>query len=69
MKASVTMSKLRTCPDCGGILQRTDPERVPAAEFGLPVEGPHETPLAWQRPLCGYREDGAVESPAAPSLA
>ena len=49
---------VRTCPDCGGILQPTEPERLTSAEVArADVRDPHE---ACQCLLCGY-----VEQPAA----
>jgi hypothetical protein len=56
---------VRTCPDCGGILQLTEPERLTSAEVALAPseEDPHRS---YQCLLCGYSEDLALAAVAPP---
>jgi hypothetical protein len=52
---------VRTCPDCGGILQLTEPERLTSAEVALaPEDDPHGP---YQCLLCGYSEHPALATP------
>jgi hypothetical protein len=53
---------VRTCPDCGGILQLTEPERLTSAEVALaPAEDDPHGP--YQCLLCGYSEHPALATP------
>jgi hypothetical protein len=47
---------VRTCPDCGGILQSIEPERLTSAEVAALDERAGPDALAGQCLLCGYEE-------------
>lgn len=47
---------LRTCPDCGGILEPTRPEYLLRLDADTAVRGELGGPTAWQCFICGYHE-------------
>jgi hypothetical protein len=47
--------RVRTCPDCGGILQSIEPERLTSAEVAATDERTDPVP-GGQCLLCGYEE-------------
>jgi hypothetical protein len=56
-------STVRICPDCGGIMQPTEPERLTTSEVASADAAP-ERPLACQCLLCGYHDGAAREERA-----
>lgn len=51
------MTTLRTCPDCGGILEPSRPEWIATIEMatsGTPEPSPR---VDWQCLICGYVEE------------
>jgi hypothetical protein len=51
---------VRRCPDCGGILQATEPERLTSVEVSESTSVP-EPAVTYQCLLCGYQEVETVE--------
>jgi hypothetical protein len=49
-------ASLRTCPDCGGILEPIRPEYLSRLDADAALHGEHATPGGWRCFLCGYRE-------------
>lgn len=60
--ASAPAARVRTCPDCGGILQALEPERLTSAEVAADDRS-HRDPIA-QCLICGY-EDASPPAVAA----
>jgi hypothetical protein len=56
------MSTLRTCPDCGGILDATLPEWQVAIDIYASSEPGERQSPAWQCLICGYREEETSQS-------
>jgi len=53
---------LATCPDCGGLLQPTEPERLTSTEFDADQGGePEASPR--QCLICGYRLPAPAAAP------
>lgn len=53
---------LATCPDCGGLLQPTEPERLTSTEFDTDRGGePEASPR--QCLICGYRLPAPAAAP------
>jgi hypothetical protein len=52
---------VRTCPDCGGILQSLEPEPLTSAEVAA-VDTPGRTAVA-QCLICGYQDATRVVVP------
>jgi ribosomal protein S27AE len=50
------MSMLRTCPDCGGILESTHPAWRDMIEIDATEEAGSSEPVRWHCLLCGYQE-------------
>jgi ribosomal protein S27AE len=57
---------VRTCPDCGGILQATEPERLTSVEVAESA-GASEPAFTYQCLLCGYTEVETAEPATVPS--
>jgi hypothetical protein len=53
---------VRTCPDCGGILQSIEPERLTSAEVAAADERPDAAMPTGQCLLCGYEDRPAPAS-------
>jgi hypothetical protein len=49
-----------TCPDCGGILQPTEPERLTTGEIAASDAGEDHEASPRQCLICGYQETGTA---------
>ena len=50
-------SQLRTCPDCGSILDATEPAWATALEPAATAPSSQPESTRWQCLICGYHEE------------
>ncbi len=63
------MTAMRTCPDCGGILEPTRPEWIAAIELASATDAPAPEPISWRCLICGYHEPADASLDSATSIA
>lgn len=58
---------VRTCPDCGGILEPTRPDWMAAIALVDAATAAAQEPLPWRCLICGYHEpaDASADHDAA----
>jgi len=52
---------LRTCPDCGGILEPTRPEWARTIDYVIDAEPMTEDTALWKCLLCGYHTRDSID--------
>ncbi len=60
---------LKTCPECGGILEPIRLGWITNLEFAATAEPAEVNPVRWRCLLCGYLEHDSLDAPAAPEHA
>jgi rubredoxin len=55
------MSTLRTCPDCGGLLDAAEPRWTATIDLASARQPDEPVPAAWRCLICGYED--ALEQP------